>query len=318
MNLHGRDIKIFTANANPGLAKEMSEYLGLPLGKSEVGTFSDGEISVSIYESVRGSDVFVVQPLSDPINNNLMELLIMIDAFKRASAGRITAVIPYYAYARQDRKAKGRDPISAKLLADMITTAGADRILTMDLHAPQIQGFFNIPVDHLIGAPTLAAYYENQLGSNRENVVVMAPDVGSINRARQFATRMDLPIAVVDKRRQKANECEVVNIIGDVKDKHIIIYDDLVDTAKTLCNAARAIKENGALSISAGATHAVLSGNAIQTLEDSPIEEIVLLDTIPTPKDKMIPKLKILTCAPVFAEAIARIYSDKPISPLVN
>lgn len=318
MNLHGRDIKIFTANSHPRLAKEMSEYLGLPLGKSDVGTFSDGEISVSVHESVRGSDVFVVQPLSTPVNNNFMELLIMIDAFKRASAGRITAVVPYYGYARQDRKAKGRDPISAKLVADMITTAGADRILTMDLHAPQIQGFFNIPVDHLVGMPTLAAHYEAKLGDNRENYVVMAPDVGSINRARQFATRLDLPIAIVDKRRQKANECEVMNIIGDVEGKHIIIYDDLVDTAGTLCNAARAIKQNGALSISACATHAVLSGMAIDNIQNSPIESLVFLDTISVQEDRLTDKLTILPCAHVFAEAISRIYSDKPISPLVN
>jgi ribose-phosphate pyrophosphokinase len=318
MNLHGRDIKIFTANAHPRMAKEMSEYLGLPLGKSEVTTFSDGEISVSVHESVRGSDVFVVQPLSAPVNNNIMELLIMIDAFKRASAGRITAVVPYYGYARQDRKAKGRDPISAKLLADMITTAGADRILTMDLHAPQIQGFFNVPVDHLVGMPTLAAYYAAKLGDNRGNYVVMAPDVGSINRARQFAKRLDLPIAIVDKRRQKANECEVMHIIGEVSGKDIIIYDDLVDTAGTLCSAARAIKNNGALSICACATHAVLSGPAVGNIEASSIEEMVFLDTIEVPQKKLGGKIKTLPCSHVFAEAISRIYSDKPISPLVS
>ncbi|MEG1758551.1 MAG: ribose-phosphate pyrophosphokinase, partial [Oscillospiraceae bacterium] len=264
MNLHGRDIKIFTANSNPKLAKEMSEYLGLPLGKSEVGLFSDGEISVSVFESVRGSDVFVVQSTAMPVNRHLMELLIMIDAFKRASAGRITAVVPYYGYARQDRKAKGRDPISAKLVADMICTAGADRILTMDLHAPQIQGFFNIPVDHLVGMPILAPYFEKKFEKTKENVVVMSPDVGSINRARTFARRIDAPIAIVDKRRQKANTCEVMNVIGDVDGKDIIIFDDMVDTAGTLCNAAKAIKEKGARTINACATHAVLSGPAIE------------------------------------------------------
>jgi ribose-phosphate pyrophosphokinase len=318
MNLHGRDIKIFTANAHPGLAREMSEYLGLPLGKSEVGTFSDGEISVSVFESVRGSDVFMVQPLSNPVNHSIMELLIMIDAFKRASAGRITAVVPYYGYARQDRKSKGRDPISAKLLADMITTAGADRILTMDLHAPQIQGFFNIPVDHLVGMPTLAAYYKDKICENHDNFVIMAPDVGSINRARNFAQRLDLPLAIVDKRRQKANESEVMNIIGDINGKDIIIYDDLVDTAGTLCHAAVAIKESGAKSIVACATHPVLSGPALTNIIDSPIEELVMLDTIALPPEKYIEKIKILPCAHVFAEAISRIYSDKPISPLVN
>ncbi|MEA5050793.1 MAG: ribose-phosphate pyrophosphokinase [Oscillospiraceae bacterium] len=318
MNLHGRDIKIFAANSNPKLAKEMSEYLGLPLGKSDVGLFSDGEISVSVHESVRGSDVFVVQSTAAPVNRHLMELLIMIDAFKRASAGRITAVMPYYGYARQDRKAKGRDPISAKLVADLLTTAGADRILTMDLHAPQIQGFFNIPVDHLVGMPTLAPYFENKFKDRKDNVVVMSPDIGSINRARQFAQRLDLPIAIVDKRRQKANECEVMNIIGDVDGKDIIIYDDMVDTAGTLCNAAAAIKAKGARTISACATHAVLSGPGVERVRNSPIEELVMLDTIALPPEKQDPKIKILSCAPVFAEAIARIYSDKPISPLVN
>ncbi|MEG2678072.1 MAG: ribose-phosphate pyrophosphokinase [Oscillospiraceae bacterium] len=318
MNLHGRDIKIFTANSNPRLAKEMSEYLGLPLGKSDVGMFSDGEISVSVHESVRGSDVFVVQSTASPVNRHLMELLIMIDAFKRASAGRITAVVPYFGYARQDRKAKGRDPISAKLVADMITTAGADRILTMDLHAPQIQGFFNIPVDHLVGMPILTPYFEAKFAGNKDNLVVMSPDIGSINRARNFAQRLDTPIAIVDKRRQKANECEVMNIIGDVSGKDILIYDDMVDTAGTLCNAARAIKAKGAKSICACATHAVLSGPAIERIIDSPIEELVMIDTIAQSEEKKIDKIKVLSCAPVFAEAIARIYSDKPISPLVN
>ncbi len=318
MNLHGRDIKIFAANSNPKLAKEMSEYLGLPLGKSEVGMFSDGEISVTVHESVRGSDVFVVQSTAAPVNRHLMELLIMIDAFKRASAGRITAVIPYYGYARQDRKSKGRDPISAKLVADLITTAGADRILTMDLHAPQIQGFFNIPVDHLVGMPILAPYFEAKFADRKNNAVVMSPDIGSINRARQFAQRLDLPIAIVDKRRQKANECEVMNIIGDVNGKDIIIYDDMVDTAGTLTNAANAIKANGAKSICACATHAVLSGPGVERIKNSPIEELVMLDTIALPPEKQDPKIKIISCAPVFAEAIARIYSDKPISPLVS
>ena len=318
MNLHGRDIKIFAANANPELAKAMSEYLGLPLGKSEVTMFSDGEISVSIFESVRGSDVFVVQPTSAPVNLHLMELLIMIDAFKRASAGRITAVLPYFGYARQDRKAKGRDPISAKLVANMITTAGADRILTMDLHAPQIQGFFDIPVDHLIGMPILAAYFEQKFAGNKEDLVIMSPDIGSIPRARSFAQRLDVPIAIVDKRRAKANVSEVMNIIGEVEGKDIIIIDDMIDTAGTLCNAAEAIMSKGAKSISACASHAVLSGPAIERIKASPLEEVVMIDTIALPPEKQMDKLRVLTCAPVFAEAIARIYSDKPISPLVS
>ena len=238
MNFHGKDIKIFSANSNPKLAKMIAEALGLPLGKSEVATFSDGEIAVSINESVRGSDVFVVQSTCEPVNDNLMELLIMIDAFKRASAARITAVIPYMGYARQDRKAKARDPISAKLVADLITTAGADRVLTMDLHASQIQGFFNIPVDHLVGAPILANYFRELIGDQKDDYVVVSPDLGSVTRARNFAARLDCPLAIVDKRRQRANVCEVMNIIGDVRDKKVILVDDMIDTAGTLCNAA--------------------------------------------------------------------------------
>lgn len=318
MNLHGRDIKIFSANSNPTLAREMSDYLGLPLGKSEVGMFSDGEISVSIHESVRGSDVFVVQSTASPVNRNLMELLIMIDAFKRASAGRITAVVPYFGYARQDRKAKARDPISAKLVADLITTAGADRLLTMDLHAPQIQGFFNIPVDNLLAMPIFAPYIEKKYADRIDNLVVMSPDVGSIARARTFATRLNVPMAIVDKRRPAPNVSEVMNIIGEIKDRDILIFDDLVDTAGTLTHAAKAIMENGARSVSAAATHAVLSGPAIQNIAQSPIEELVMVDTIALPKEKRIDKIKMLPVAPVFAEAIARIYSDKPISPLFD
>ncbi len=318
MNLHGRDIKIFAANSNPKLAKEMTEYLGLPLGKSEVGHFSDGEISVAVHETVRGSDVFVVQSTAQPVNHNIMELLIMIDAFKRASAGRITAVVPYYGYARQDRKSKGRDPISAKLVADLITVAGADRVLTMDLHAPQIQGFFNIPVDHLVGMPILANYFEQKIKDNRDNYVVMSPDVGSITRARKFAERLELPIAIVDKRRPKANECEVMNIIGDVDGKDIIIFDDMIDTAGTLCGAVNAIKSRGARTVSACATHAVLSGPAVERIKESAIDELVFLDTIAQPPEKQLDKIKVLSCASLFAEAIARIYSDKPISPLMR
>ena len=319
MNLHGRDIKIFSGNSNPKLAGEIAEYLGLPLGKSEVKKFSDGEISVSIHESVRGSDVFVVNPTSNPVNTNLMELLIMIDGLKRASAGRITAVIPYFGYARQDRKAKSRDPISAKLVSDLITAAGADRVLTMDLHAPQIQGFFNMPVDHLTGAPVLANYFLKKLEEEggQENLVVMSPDVGSINRARTFATRFNAPIAIVDKRRPKANESQVMNIIGDVKDKDIIIFDDMVDTGGTLFHAAEAIKKAGARSIRAAATHAILSGPALEYIRTSDvIDELVFTDTIALPEEKQHPRLTVLPVAPTFAEAIARIYSDKSLSSL--
>lgn len=319
MNLHGKDIKIFTANSNPQVAAEIAKALGLPIGQSEVVTFSDGEISVSIKESVRGSDVFVVQSTNTPVNDNLMELLIMIDAFKRASAGRITAVIPYMGYARQDRKAKARDPISAKLVADLLTAAGADRILSMDLHCAQIQGFFNIPVDHLLGVPILVPYFVEKFKDIHDNTIVVSPDLGSVTRARNFAAKFDAPLAIVDKRRQKANVCEVMNIIGDVKGKDVILVDDMIDTAGTLCNAAKAIMEKGgAKSVTACATHGVLSGPAIQRIQDSVIKEVVILDTIALPEEKKIDKITVLPVAPVFAEAIERIYEDKPISPLFN
>ena len=319
MNIHGKDIKIFTANSNPKVAAEIARELGKPLGQSEVVTFSDGEISVSIKESVRGSDVFVVQSTSTPVNDNMMELLIMIDAFKRASAGRITAVIPYMGYARQDRKAKARDPISAKLVADLLTVAGADRVLSMGLHCAQIQGFFNIPVDHLLGVPILVPYFIEKFKDIRDNTVVVSPDLGSVTRARNFAARFDAPLAIVDKRRQKANVCEVMNIIGDVKDKDVILVDDMIDTAGTLCNAAKAIMEKGgAKSVTACATHGVLSGPAIQRIKDSVIKEVVLLDTIALPEEKRIDKITVLPVAPVFAQAIQRIYEDSPISPLFN
>ena len=319
MNIHGKDIKIFTANANPSVAADIARALGLPLGMSEVVTFSDGEISVSIKESVRGSDVFVVQSTSTPVNDHMMELLIMLDAFKRASAGRITAVIPYMGYARQDRKAKARDPISAKLVADLLTTAGADRILTMDLHAAQIQGFFNIPVDHLLGVPLLVPYFVEKFKDVHDDIMVVSPDLGSVTRARNFAQRFDAPLAIVDKRRQKANVCEVMNIIGDVRGKKVILVDDMIDTAGTLCNAAKAIIEvGGAEEVYACATHGVLSGPAIERIQASPIKELVLLDTIVLPKEKQIDKIVTLPVAPVFAQAIQRIYADKPVSTLFN
>ena len=319
MNFHGKDIKIFSANSNPKLAKMIAEALGLPLGKSEVATFSDGEIAVSINESVRGSDVFVVQSTCEPVNDNLMELLIMIDAFKRASAARITAVIPYMGYARQDRKAKARDPISAKLVADLITTAGADRVLTMDLHASQIQGFFNIPVDHLVGAPILANYFRELIGDQKDDYVVVSPDLGSVTRARNFAARLDCPLAIVDKRRQRANVCEVMNIIGDVRDKKVILVDDMIDTAGTLCNAAAAIVEKGgAKTVIAAATHAVLSGPAIERIKESPIKELTILDTIPLTSEKKLDNINVLSVAPVFTEAIARIYEETSVSTLFD
>lgn len=317
MNFNCKDIKIFSGSSNKDVAQGIAGCLGLPLGKSNCCTFSDGEIAVSLNESVRGSDCFIVQSTCTPVNDNLMEMLIMIDAMKRASAGRITAVMPYFGYARQDRKAKARDPISAKLCADIITAAGADRILTMDLHANQIQGFFNIPVDHLIGAPILAAHMREKMGTNADDYVVVSPDLGSVTRARNFAAKIGCGLAIIDKRRQKANVSEVMNIIGDAKGKRVILVDDMIDTAGTLCNAAEAIIEKGgAVDVTACATHAVLSGPAIDRIKKSPIKEVVLLDTVPIPEDKMLDKFTILPVAPVFAEAIERIYSDKPVSPI--
>ena len=317
MNIHGKDIKIFAANSTVRVSEQIAECLGLPLGKSEVSTFSDGEITVSLFESVRGSDCFIIQSTCAPVNNNIMEMLIMIDAMKRASAARITAVIPYFGYARQDRKAKARDPISAKLVADLITTAGADRVLTMDLHVPHIQGFFNIPVDHLLGAPVLSNYLKDRIGDNVDEYVAVSPDLGSVTRARTFATRLGCPLAIVDKRRQKANVSEVMNIIGDVRGKKVILIDDMVDTAGTLCNSAQAlIDKGGATEVIACATHGVLSGPAIERLQNSCIKELILLDTIPLPPEKAIPKITLLPVAPLFAEAIERIYEDKPVSTM--
>ncbi|MEG2203592.1 MAG: ribose-phosphate pyrophosphokinase [Oscillospiraceae bacterium] len=319
MNIHGKDIKIFSCNANQAVAAQIARSLGLPLGDMQVKSFSDGEISLSINESVRGSDVFVVQSTCGPVNNNLMELLIAIDAFKRASAGRITAVMPYFGYARQDRKAKARDPISAKLVADLLTTAGADRVLTMDLHAAQIQGFFNIPVDHLLGVPLLAKYYAAKFQNTpKDQLVVVSPDLGSVTRARKFAERIDASLAIIDKRRPTANVSEVMNIIGDVRDKTCVIVDDMVDTAGTLCNAANAlVTKGGATAVYAGATHGVLSGPALDRIEESVLKEMVLLDTIPVLNNTASGKLKELHVAPVFAEAINRIYSDRSVSPLL-
>ena len=268
MNIHGNNIKIIAANSNPVLAAKIADQLGIPLCKCEVNRFSDGEIQVTLRESVRGSDVFVIQSTCSPVNDNLMELLIMIDALKRASAGRITAVIPYYGYARQDRKSKPRDPISSKLVANLITAAGADSVLTMDLHAAQIQGFFDIPVNHLEGMPILAKHFEDE---HLDDLVIVSPDFGSVTRARNFAGRLNAPIAIIDKRRPRPNVSEIMNIIGDIKDKDILIIDDIIDTAGTLCNAANALKERGAKSVRACATHAILSGPAIERIKNSAI-----------------------------------------------
>ena len=317
MNAHGKDIKIFSCNSNRSLADAIAKDLGLSLGNAGIGKFSDGEISCSISESVRGSEVFVVQSTSSPVNDNLMELLIMIDALKRASAAGITAVIPYFGYARQDRKTKSRDPISAKLVANLITTAGADRVLTLDLHCPQIQGFFDIPLDHLQGVSVLAPYFKNRFAGKEDSLVCLSPDVGSVSRVRNFASRIGVGLAIIDKRRQKANVSEVMNIIGDVRDKTVIIVDDMVDTAGTLCNAARAAVElGGAGEVFACASHGVLSGPALERLEASPIKELILLDTIHLPQEKKIPKIKQLETHSLFAQAIDRIFTDKPLSIL--
>ncbi len=318
MVTHGKDVKIFSCNSHPGLAAEIAKLLGVGVGDSEVSMFSDGEISVNIFETVRGSDVFIVQSTCNPVNDNLMELLIMIDAFKRASAGRVTAVMPYFGYARQDRKSKARDPISAKLVADLLTAAGADRVLTMDLHAAQIQGFFNIPVDHLVGAPIISSYYMDKFKDEISDFVVVSPDLGSVTRARNYASRLNVPIAIIDKRRPKPNVSEVMNIIGDIKDKKVILVDDMIDTAGTIVNGAKALKERGALEVYACCTHGVLSGPAIERIADSPIKELVTLDTIPLSKEKQIDKIKVLSVAPAFAEAIKRIDGDISLSEMFN
>lgn len=316
MITHGKNIKIFTGNAHPQLAKDIAKILGLPVGNSRVGCFSDGETTVDINETVRGADVFVIQPTNAPVNDNLMELLIMIDAFKRASAGRVTAVIPYYGYARQDRKAKARDPITAKLVADIITTAGADRVLTMDLHAAQIQGYFNIPLDNLMGVPILAKYFVEKGFKEDDDVVVVSPDLGSVTRARKFADKLHAPIAIIDKRRPKANVCEIMNIIGEVKGKTCILVDDMIDTAGTIANAANALMELGAKEVYACCSHGVLSGPAIERLQNCALKEVVMLNTINLPEEKNIDKFKYISVAPIFAEGIRRIYEDVSISGL--
>ena len=313
---HVRNIKIFTGNSHCKLAEDISDILGVAVGKSKVSTFSDGEISVDINETVRGMDVFIVQSTCSPVNNNLMELLIMIDAFKRASAGRITAVVPYYGYARQDRKAKSRDPITAKLVADLLTAAGANRVLTMDLHASQIQGYFNIPVYHLLGGPILAEYFISKVLEDQDDVVVVSPDLGSVTRARKFADNLHAPIAIIDKRRPKANVSEIMNIIGDVEGKRCILIDDMIDTAGTITNAANALKDLGAKNVYACCTHGVLSGPAMDRINKSAIEELVMLNTIPLSEDKESAKIRSISVAPLFAEAIKRIYDDQPISKL--
>lgn len=308
------DYKIFTGNAHPELAEEIAGIMGKSLGKATVGKFSDGEVSVSLGETVRGLDTYFIQPTCHPVNDNLMELCIMMDAAKRASAGRINAVIPYYGYARQDRKAKARDPITAKLVANILCSAGADRVVTMDLHAAQIQGYFDIPVDHLRGLPILVKYFR---GRDMGDLVIVAPDHGSVVLARSMAYYFDAPIAIVDKRRPKANESEVMNIIGDIKGKNCILIDDMIDTAGTICNAAAGLKNMGASSVYAAATHPILSGPALERIEASVIEEMVLLNTIPSVENPL-SKIRFLSVAPLFAEAMIRIFTNDSISRLFD
>jgi ribose-phosphate pyrophosphokinase len=308
-------IRVFSGNSNTLLAQKICEGLGVSLGVAKVKTFSDGEIMVEIGENVRGRDVYVVQSTCAPTNNNLMELLVMTDALKRASAATITAVIPYYGYARQDRKAAPRTPISAKLVADLVTTAGVDRVVTIDLHAAQIQGFFNIPVDNLYAAPVIINHLKERFAG--KDVVMVSPDAGGTERARAFAKRLGCTLAVIDKRRTGPNVAEVMHLIGDVKGKTAIILDDMIDTAGTLTQAAGALKQNGASAIYACATHGVLSGPAIQRINESVIEEVVLTDSIPLgEKAEQTSKIKVLTVSSLLAEAIRRIHEDESVSSL--
>ncbi|MBT9176676.1 MAG: Ribose-phosphate pyrophosphokinase [Firmicutes bacterium] len=310
-----RRLKIFTGNANPALAKQIAEHLGIPLGQGQVMRFSDGEVHVRIEESVRGADVFVVQPTSAPVNEHLMELLITIDALRRASARRITAVIPYYGYARQDRKTRARDPITAKLTANLLTTAGVDRVLAMDLHAGQIQGFFDIPVDHLPGVPILAEYFK---GKGLQDMLVVSPDLGGVTRARDLANRLGVDIAIIDKRRPEPNVAEIMHIIGRIRGKRVIMIDDIIDTAGTITQGAEALLAQGASEVYACCTHAVLSGSAVTRLSASPVTEVVVTDTIPLPADKYIAKITVLPVAPLLGDAILRIYEDLSVSKLFD
>jgi ribose-phosphate pyrophosphokinase len=310
-----RRLKIFTGNANPRLAEEIAQYLGVAVGSAKVSRFSDGEVQVKINESVRGADVFIVQPTSTPVNEHLMELLIMVDAVRRASARRITAVIPYYGYARQDRKTRARDPITAKLAANLLHASGARRVITMDLHAGQIQGFFDIPVDHLPCVPILAQYFMQQ---KINDLVVVSPDIGGVTRARDLAERIGAPIAIIDKRRPEPNVAEIMNIIGDINGKNVIMIDDIIDTAGTISQGAKALKEWGARDIYICCTHPVLSGPAMKRLEESPAGEILVTNTIHVPQEKVLSKMKILSVAPLLGEAIIRIHEDLSVSKLFD
>ncbi len=309
-----RELKLFAGNSNPALAREICDYLGINLGEATVSQFSDGEIRVRIEENVRGADVFVVQSCCPPVNTSIMELLIMMDALKRSSASRITAVIPYFGYARQDRKDQPRVPITAKLMADLITTAGADRVLTMDLHAGQIQGFFNIPVDHLYALPVLLDYINKQ---GAKDLVIVSPDAGGVERARAFAKRLQAQLAIIDKRREGPNKAQVMNIIGDVEGRSALLLDDMIDTGGTIVQAAEACAKKGARTVWAGCTHAVLSGPALERLQQSSLSDVVVTNTIPlNGKEQQCSKLRVLSVAPLLGEAISRIHGEESVSSL--
>ena len=306
-------VKIIAGNSNRKLAQDVADYLEVPLCHADVLHFSDGEIGLNVFESVRGADVYVLQSTGYPCNDNLMELLIIIDAMKRASAGRITAVMPYYGYARQDRKAKSRDPITAKLVANLLTTAGADRIITMDLHSNQIQGFFDIPLDHLTGSSMIANYFASL---NLEDMAVVAPDAGSVKRTRKLAKALGAPFAIIDKERPKPNEAEVMNVIGEVKGKNCLMIDDMIDTAGTITSGANAVMSMGAKSVRAGCTHGVFSGPAIQRIQESSLVELVTLDTLDIPKEKQIDKIKIIKTGVLFGRAIDYVHFGRSLSKL--
>ena len=311
----GKKLKIFTGNANPALAKEICYYLGLPLGEAFVGRFNNGEVQIMIDESVRGKDVFIIQPTSYPVNDNLMELMVMADALKRASARHITAVVPYYGYARQDRKTRGREPITAKLVANLMQTAGITRLVTIDLHAGQIQGFFDVPVDHLFGASILAKYINEK---NMEDVIVVSPDLGGVTRARDLADRIGAPIAIIEKKRPEPGVAKVMNLIGDVAGKNCIIIDDIVDTAGSLVEGAKALEEFGAKSVTAAVTHAVLTDPASERIANSNIKELIVTNTIPLPENCNLPNITQLSVAPLLGEAIMRIFHEVSVSNLFD
>lgn len=308
-------LKVFSLNSNPALAQEVADHIGVKLGECSVTSFSDGEIQINIEESIRGCEVYVIQSTSEPVNQHIMELLIMIDALKRASAKAINIVIPYYGYARQDRKARAREPITAKLVADLLQTAGANRVITMDLHAPQIQGFFNIPVDQLVGVPILSDYFASK---ELEDLVVVSPDHGGVTRARQMADRLKAPIAIIDKRRPRPNVAEIMNIVGNIEGKTAILIDDIIDTAGTITLAANALIENGAKQVYACCTHPVLSGPAIERIDQSKIKELIVTNTISLKEEKKIEKIEILSVAPLISEAIVRVHELQSVSVLFD